>query len=105
MRSLYRRKPFLAGHDADNDENDEGVRGLHGEQRPIREAPQDRSAEHRQDGDRRRDGTDASANANDRGGPPKDGEVVSDGKSEKDLENAKGKGKKRGWWGRLFGDN
>ena len=73
------------------------------EVRPNGQAPQDRAAEHRQNGDHAADGEAVSADARDRAGPLDEGEAVSKGKSAKDMESAKGKGKKRGWWGRLFG--
>ena len=59
--------------------------------------------EHRQDAEHRADGEAVAAEARERGGPPEDGEAVSQGRAEKNPEEAKGNGKKRGWFGRLFG--
>ncbi len=52
----------------------------------------ERSYEHRRDGENRAD--------NERG--RSDEEYKSRGKSEKDIANAKGKGKKKGWFGRTW---
>jgi len=69
----------------------------------AREAAESAADEHRNDAEHRADGEAVAAEARERGGPPEDGEPVSQGRAEKNPEEAKGKGKKRGWFGRLFG--